>query len=76
MTRPREIKTLAERGLDFEDAAEVFAGVTLTLLDDRAGLRRAQVPDIRTARPAFGHGGLDPAWRGTPRDLDEEMQCP
>jgi uncharacterized DUF497 family protein len=28
-------KTLAERGLDFEDAARVFAGVTLTLLDDR-----------------------------------------
>lgn len=28
-------KTLAERGLDFRDAAKVFAGATLTLLDDR-----------------------------------------
>ena len=28
-------KTLAERGLDFEDAAKVFAGATLTLVDDR-----------------------------------------
>jgi uncharacterized DUF497 family protein len=28
-------RTLAERGLDFEDAATVFGGVTLTLLDDR-----------------------------------------
>jgi uncharacterized DUF497 family protein len=28
-------KTLAERGLDFADAAIVFAGATLTLLDDR-----------------------------------------
>jgi hypothetical protein len=28
-------KTLKERGLDFEDAAEVFAGATLTLEDDR-----------------------------------------
>jgi uncharacterized protein len=28
-------KTLAERGLDFADAAKVFAGVTLTLQDDR-----------------------------------------
>ena len=28
-------KTLAERGLDFIDAAKVFAGATLTLLDDR-----------------------------------------
>jgi uncharacterized protein len=28
-------KTLIERGLDFEDAADVFGGATLTLLDDR-----------------------------------------
>lgn len=28
-------RTLAERGLDFEDAAEVFAGLTLTASDDR-----------------------------------------
>jgi uncharacterized protein len=28
-------KTLAERGIDFEDAREVFAGVTLTLEDIR-----------------------------------------
>jgi uncharacterized DUF497 family protein len=27
--------TLTERGLDFADAAKVFGGVTLTLLDDR-----------------------------------------
>ena len=27
--------TLRKRGLDFEDAAEVFAGLTLTLLDER-----------------------------------------
>jgi uncharacterized DUF497 family protein len=31
----KRAKTLAERGLDFADAASVFAGVTLTLLDDR-----------------------------------------
>jgi uncharacterized DUF497 family protein len=28
-------KTLAERGLDFDAPAAVFAGPTLTLLDDR-----------------------------------------
>ena len=28
-------KTLAERGLDFEDAGEVFAGVTVEVDDDR-----------------------------------------
>ena len=28
-------KTLAERGLDFDDAARIFAGTTLTIEDDR-----------------------------------------
>ena len=28
-------RTLAERGLDFEDAVQLFAGSTLTLEDDR-----------------------------------------
>jgi uncharacterized DUF497 family protein len=28
-------RTLEQRGLDFDDAAAVFAGVTLTLEDDR-----------------------------------------
>jgi uncharacterized DUF497 family protein len=28
-------RTLAERGLDFEDAVEVFAGPAIDLLDDR-----------------------------------------
>ena len=31
----KRARTLAERGLGFEDAAAVFAGATLTLLDDR-----------------------------------------
>jgi len=39
-------KTLAERGLDFEHAAAVFSGITLTLLDDRQdyGEPRFQTP--------------------------------
>jgi hypothetical protein len=28
-------RTLAERGLDFADAAQVFAGLTFTMKDDR-----------------------------------------
>jgi uncharacterized DUF497 family protein len=28
-------RTLAERGLDFDDAAEVFAGKTIEFVDDR-----------------------------------------
>ena len=31
----KRARTLAERGLDFADAATVFAGVTLTLADQR-----------------------------------------
>lgn len=31
----KRAKTLAERGLDFADAAQVFAGTTLTQEDDR-----------------------------------------
>jgi uncharacterized DUF497 family protein len=31
----KRLKTLAERGLDFEDASEVFAGVTVEVDDDR-----------------------------------------
>ena len=31
----KRTKTLAERGLDFEDAVHVFAGATITLEDDR-----------------------------------------
>ena len=31
----KRIKTLAERGLDFADAEKVFAGITITLPDDR-----------------------------------------
>jgi len=31
----KRAKTLAERGLDFDDAVQVFAGTTIDLLDDR-----------------------------------------
>ena len=32
---PKRDKTLAERGLDFADAPEVFAGVTVDIPDER-----------------------------------------
>jgi uncharacterized DUF497 family protein len=31
----KRARALAERGLDFEDAVHVFAGITIDLLDDR-----------------------------------------
>jgi len=36
-------KTLTERGLDFDDAALVFAGVTLELEDTRRDYREKRV---------------------------------
>ncbi len=36
-------KTLAERGLDFADAAFVFAGVTVEIEDTRKNYREARV---------------------------------
>lgn len=32
----KRLRTLAERGLDFDDAARVFAGLTYTVPDERA----------------------------------------
>jgi len=40
-------KTLEERGLDFEDAPEVFSGPTVTAPDLRAWLWRGAVYHIR-----------------------------
>lgn len=31
----KRLKTLAERGLDFADAGKIFAGVTVTVRDER-----------------------------------------
>jgi uncharacterized DUF497 family protein len=44
--------TLRERGLDFEDAAQVFAGTTLTIEDDRKdyGERRYQTMGMLKGR--------------------------
>jgi uncharacterized DUF497 family protein len=44
----KRAKTLHERGLDFEDAATVFAGLQLTRLDERAdyGEDRYQTFDL------------------------------
>lgn len=61
-------KTLAERGLDFARAGEVFAGPTATAKDDR----QAYGED----RYIRAHGGrcLDTARRGPPHHQHEERQ--
>jgi Ribonuclease toxin, BrnT, of type II toxin-antitoxin system len=59
--RTKREATLAQRGLDFEDAAKVFDGVTLTLLDDRHdyGERRFQTYGLLGQR--LVNAGLDTA---------------
>jgi uncharacterized DUF497 family protein len=73
--RKRQL-TLAERGLDFEHAEKVFSGAALTLLDDREDYGEPRFQNLWIAWSQAGDGGVDPAWRGSPRYLNEEMQCP
>jgi uncharacterized DUF497 family protein len=47
----KRAKTLQERGLDFENAADVFAGSTLDLVDDRRDYGETR---IRTFGYLFG----------------------
>ncbi len=67
-------KTLAERGLDFAEAAIVFAGVTLTLQDDRRNYGEPRFQSYGL----LGQRLVMVVWtpRGSPRDFDEEVQCP
>jgi uncharacterized DUF497 family protein len=48
----KRAKTLAERGLDFEDAVQIFAGTSLTLEDDRQdyGEKRYQTIGLLNGR--------------------------
>jgi hypothetical protein len=65
-------KTLRARGLDFEDAATVFAGLQLTRLDEATTTARTAT-DLWPARRSARHGGLDPAPRQSPDYFDEVM---
>jgi uncharacterized DUF497 family protein len=70
----KRAKTLAERELDFEDAAEVFAGPVLTARDDRWDYGEERYRNVRLSTRAHGACGLDAARRGPARDVDEEVQ--
>ena len=50
-------KTLLERGLDFAEAAEVFAGATLDLIDDRFAY--PELDHRRASEGTHGCAGLD-----------------
>jgi uncharacterized protein len=63
----KRARTLALRGLDFEAAAAVFAGTTLTLLDDR---RNYGEPRFQTYG-LLGHRLVMVVW--TPRGADRHV---
>jgi uncharacterized DUF497 family protein len=69
----REI-TLAERGLDFADAALVFSGVTLEVEDTRKNYGEPRIICYGLLGGADGCRGLHAAWRGSPRLQHEESQ--
>jgi len=61
-------RTLRERGLDFERAKDVFAGLTIDIPDLRRDYGERRINSI-------GHlNGRDPARRGVAHHIDEESQ--
>ena len=65
--------TLRERGLDFADAEQVFAGPTLDDPDDQHDYGELRIITAGYLR-ANGNRVLDAARRCTPRLFDEESQ--
>ena len=55
-------KTLAERGLDFADAALVFAGITLGSRRHSKEVRRTAHHLLRLLEETAGRRGLHAAW--------------
>lgn len=67
-------RTLAERGLDFARAAEVFAGVNVTFSDDRADYGEPRFNTMRPSGWPHGGSGVDNARRGSSHHQHEESQ--
>jgi len=67
-------KTLADRGLDFADAALVFAGVTLEVEDTRKNYGETRVICYGLLQGRMVVVGIHTAWRGSPHLQYEESQ--
>ena len=61
----KRARTLAERGLDFADAAEVFAGTTAEAESTREEYGETRIICWLIARPP-SPDRLHAAWRGSP----------
>ena len=66
--------TLEHRGLDMARAAEIFAGATLTIADDRKDYGELRFITIGRLDGLHGRERLDPARRGPPHHQPEEGQ--
>jgi uncharacterized DUF497 family protein len=71
--RKRE-KTLAERGLDFEEASEVFNGDVYEEVDDRRDYGEVRWLAVGCATRTAGDGRLDASRRLPSHHLDEKVQ--
>lgn len=67
-------KTLQERGLDFADAAKVFAGATYEMEDARRDYGETRIICFGYLADRMVVVGLHPAWRGPPRLQHEQSQ--
>jgi hypothetical protein len=68
--------TLAERGLDFEDAAEVFFRRHARFSRRSTGLWRTADTDGGASSWAHVDRSLDTAWKRAACHFDEESKCP
>ena len=68
--------TLAERGLDFRDAARVFEGPTLEVEDRRKDYGETRIVCFGYLAGAAGGRGLHTARLRSSRLQYEESQCP
>lgn len=67
-------RTLAERGLDFQDAALVFAGVTVEIEDRRKNYGERRIICYGMLEGRLVVIGYTPAWLDPPRLQHEEGQ--
>lgn len=64
--------TLRERGLDFEHAAQVFAGPTIDIPDLRRDYGERRINSVGPPERPHDDRVLDTARRGAARHVDEE----
>lgn len=70
----KRVRTLAERGLDFAEAAMVFEGLTLEVEDDRRDYGETRIVCYGLLNGRMVVVGYNPAWRGAPHFQYEESQ--